>query len=114
MFVIGDKKVVPNLSRKYKQGQEVGLYLQIYNSGIDQTTLRPAIDVEYDLSRIGGETRRIREDWTGMSESGQRLILARFIDTERLVPGEYKITIKIKDTVTGQSLEPVEQFFVIQ
>ena len=49
MFVIGNAKVIPNLSGVYKQGEEVGIYLQVYNSGIDQTTLRPAVDVTYIL-----------------------------------------------------------------
>ena len=41
-FIIGSAKVVPNLSGVYKKGQEVGIYMQVYNAGIDQTTLRPS------------------------------------------------------------------------
>ena len=51
MFVIGNAKVIPNLSGVYKQGEEVGVYLQVYNAQIDQTTLRPAVDVEYVLTK---------------------------------------------------------------
>src|SRR5205823_12025289 len=32
MFIIGNAKVVPNLGGEYKQGQEVGVYLQVYNA----------------------------------------------------------------------------------
>ena len=69
-FIIGNAKVIPNLSGVYKQGQEVGVYLQVYNAGIDQTTLRPAVDVEYVLSKAGKEVFRQPEDWSGLSDSG--------------------------------------------
>ncbi len=45
MFTIGPYKVIPNVSGTYKRGQDVGIYMQVYNAGIDQTTLRPAVDV---------------------------------------------------------------------
>ncbi|HBE81813.1 MAG TPA: GWxTD domain-containing protein, partial [Blastocatellia bacterium] len=75
MFIIGGAKVIPNLEGTYKRGQDVGVYLQVYNAGIDQTTLRPAVDVEYVLSKGGKEVLRQSEDWSGLSDSGQRLTL---------------------------------------
>jgi GWxTD domain-containing protein len=113
-FVIGDKKVVPNLSGSYKQGQEVGIYLQVYNAGIDQTTLRPAIDVEYILLKDGREILKQKENWEGLSDSGQRLTLAKLIPTDQLAAGNYEIKIKIKDHVTGQFLEPTQKFSIIR
>jgi hypothetical protein len=50
-FVIGDKKVIRNLEGVYRSGAPIGIYMQIYNAGIDQTTLRPSVDVEYVLSK---------------------------------------------------------------
>ncbi|MEQ1924457.1 MAG: hypothetical protein ABL952_18315, partial [Pyrinomonadaceae bacterium] len=81
MFVIGGAKVIPNIAASYRQGQEVGVYLQVYNAGIDQTTLRPAVDVEYILTKGGKEIFRQPEDWSGLSDSGQRLTLARLLPT---------------------------------
>ena len=112
-FVIGDKKVIPNLSGIYKKGQEVGVYMQVYNTGIDQTTLRPSVDVEYILSKGGKELLRQSEDWSGLSDSGQRLTLARLLPTAQLETGEYELKIRIKDRVTGQMQEPSEKFTVI-
>jgi GWxTD domain-containing protein len=109
-FVIGDKKVIPNLSATYKRGQEVGVYLQVYNAGIDQTTLRPAVDVEYVLTKDGKEVIRENEDWKGLSDAGQRLVLARFIQTENLAVGEYELKIRIQDRVNNQKLESTEKF----
>jgi hypothetical protein len=111
-FVIGTTKVIPNVAKVYKRGQAVGVYLQIYNAGIDQTTLRPSVDVEYVLTKDGKEVGKQNEDWRGMSDSGQRLTLARLIDTSRLPTGEYDILIRIRDRVTGQALSPAEKFTV--
>jgi len=113
-FVIGTTKVIPNVSGIYKRGQPVGIYLQVYNAGIDQTTLRPSVDVEYVLSQNGKELGKQAEDWKGMSDSGQRLTLARLIDTSRLGAGEYEIAIRIRDRVTGQALSPSQKFTVAQ
>src|SRR6476469_3153383 len=102
-FVIGTTKVIPNVSAVYKRGQPVGVYLQVYNAGIDQTTLRPSVDVEYVLTKDGKELGKHPEDWRGMSDSGQRLTLARLVDTQPLTSGEYELTIRIKDRVSGQT-----------
>ncbi len=98
-FVVGNAKVIPNLSGIYARGSEVGVYMQVYNAEIDQTTLRPAVDVEYILSRDGKELLRQAEDWSGLSDSGQRLTLARLLPTSLLTPGDYELKIQVKDRV---------------
>lgn len=112
-FVIGQTKVIPNVAGIYQKGQPVGVYLQVYNAGIDQTTLRPSVDVEYALMKDGKELGKQTEDWHGMSDSGQRLTLARLIDTRGLTPGEYELTIRIHDRVSGQALAPSAKFTVV-
>src|SRR6266851_4271579 len=111
-FVIGQTKVIPNVSGIYRRGQPLGVYLQIYNAGIDQTTLRPAVDVEYVLMKDGKEIGKQAENWQGMSDAGQRLTLARLIDSQRLTPGDYELTIRIRDRVSGQALTPSAKFSI--
>lgn len=113
-FVIGQTKVIPNVSGTYRRGQPLGVYLQIYNAGIDQTTLRPAVDVEYVLMKDGKEVGKQPETWEGMSDAGQRLTLARLIDSQRLTPGDYELTIRIRDRVSGQGLTPAAKFTIVQ
>jgi GWxTD domain-containing protein len=113
-FVIGQTKVIPNVSGVYRRGDPVGVYLQVYNAGIDQTTLRPSVDVEYALLKDGKEVGKQAEDWRGLSDSGQRLTLARLIDTRQLPPGDYELAIRIRDRVSGQALAPGAKFTVLQ
>lgn len=111
-FVIGTTKVIPNLSGVFRRNDPVGVYLQIYNAAIDQTTLRPAADAEYVLLKDGKELSKHLEDWRGINDAGQRLTLTRLIDTQTLVPGEYKIEVRIHDQVTGQTITPSATFTI--
>src|SRR5438067_847294 len=113
-FVIGDKKVIPNLTGTFHRGSPVGVYMQIYNAGIDQTTLRPSVDVEYALIRDGKELGKQTEDWRGNSDAGQRLTLKRLIDSRQLIPGDYTLEVRVRDHVSGQSLKQAAKFSVLQ
>ena len=113
-FVIGQTKVIPNMTGVYHRGQPVGVYLQLYNAGIDQTTLRPSVDVEYLLTKDGKEISRQAEDWRGVIDSGQRLTLAHLLESQPLAAGEYELTIRIRDRVSGQTLAPAAKFTVTQ
>lgn len=106
-FVIGNTKLIPNLSGVYKRGQPVGVFLQIYNAGIDQTTLRPKVDVEYLISKEGRQVSRSIEDWSGLSDSTERITLARSFPTEALEPGNYSIRVITRDRV-GEKPQVIE------
>jgi len=113
MFTIGNVKVIPNVSGTYHKGTPVGIYMQIYNAGIDQTTLRPSIDVEYALTKDGKEIFKAPEDWRGNSDAGQRLTLARLLDSRTLNPGDYSIEVRVRDRVSGQSLVQTAKFAIV-
>src|SRR5438128_345171 len=113
MFTIGNVKVIPNVSGTYHRGAPVGLYMQIYNAGIDQTTLRPSVDVEYALLKDGKELGKQAEDWRGNSDAGQRLTLARLIDSRALPPGDYAAEVRVRDRVSGQSLVQTAKFTIL-
>ena len=113
MFTIGNVKVIPNVSGSYHRGSPVGVYMQIYNAGVDQTTLRPSVDVEYALMKDGKEVGKQLEDWRGNSDSGQRLTLARLLDSRNLAPGDYALEVRVKDRVSGQALVQSAKFTVL-
>ena len=113
-FVIGNAKVIPNLSGIFKQGQEVGVYMQVYNAGIDGTTLRPSVDVEYILLKDGKQVYHQPEDWSGLSDSGQRLILAKLLPTDKLPVGNYELKVTVKDHTNGTVVENKGNFTITQ
>jgi GWxTD domain-containing protein len=113
MFTIGNVKVIPNVSGSYHRGSPIGVYMQIYNAGVDQTTLRPSVDVEYALLKDGKEIGKQVEDWRGNSDSGQRLTLARLLDSRGLTPGDYSLEVRVKDRVSGQALVQSAKFTIV-
>jgi GWxTD domain-containing protein len=112
-FVIGDKKVIPNLTGTYHRGTPIGIYMQIYNAGVDQTTLRPSVDVEYVLMRDGKEAGKQIEDWRGNRDSGERLTVARLLDSRGLIPGDYAVEVHVHDRVSGQKLVQSAKFTIV-
>src|SRR5947209_11372615 len=113
-FMIGQTKVIPNLSGEFQRGQQVGIYMQVYNVGTDQTTLRPSVDVQYVVLKDGKEVGKTNEDWQGLADNGQRLTLARLLNTTNMAPGKYSIEVRIRDRVSGQSLTQSGEFSVTQ
>ena len=111
-FWIGTTKVIPNIAGVFRRNDPVGVYLQVYNAGIDQTTLRPAADAEYVLIKDGKELSKQLEDWRDINDAGQRLTLTRLIDTRSLAPGEYQIQVRIRDHVTNQTITPSAKFTI--
>jgi hypothetical protein len=55
------------------------------------------------LTKGGKEVFRQKEDWSGLSDSGQRLTLARLLPTDSLPAGEYEIKVLTKDRVRTDS-----------
>src|SRR5262245_54803706 len=105
-FVLGSLKVIPNTARDFKQDQPLGIYMQVYNVGIDQTTLRPSVDIEYVITQKGKEIMRIKEDGkNGLSSiNSQQMTLARLVPLKGFKPGFYDVHVTIKDNVLNQTI----------
>lgn len=117
MFDRGSLKVIPNVGvpPSFKPEQTLGVYMQIYNVAIDQTTLRPGLDVEYLITQQGQEVARLKEDGKdSLSTLGtQQVTLARLIPLKGLKPGVYELTVKVADHVTNKTITRKETFQVI-
>ncbi|MCS6804772.1 MAG: GWxTD domain-containing protein [Blastocatellia bacterium] len=114
-FVMGNLRVRPNVNSIFKPGDPLGVYMQVYNPGIDQTTLRPAVDVEYVVLRDGKEVLRLTEDGqNGLSRfTTQQLTLARLLPVESLQPGTYQLEVRITDHVKQTRLTPKTTFIIL-
>jgi len=107
MFVIGDVKVRPNLSQSFAPNQRLGLYFQVYNAAIDQSSNAPSLRIAYDLFRDGKVLRQLvdREGQSIQYFSDQRVVLVQALGLEGLESGRYSIRIDVKDQIINQSLE---------
>jgi len=118
-FVLGAYKVEPYVSGVYKPGQNLAMYLQVYNAEMDQATLKPALKVEYTIYRGGVEVMSLGED--GQSKmgfidmKGTQLTVVRAIPLTGAIgePGSYTVKVRVTDLVAGKTVEPAAQFVVM-
>src|SRR5262245_14929389 len=115
-FVLGSLKVIPNATGEFKQNQTLGVYMQIYNVGIDQATLRPSADIEYVISQKSKVVMRIKEDGkNGFSSiNSQQMTLARLVPLKDFKPGFYDIQVTIKDNVLNQTITTDKEVFQVK
>lgn len=114
MFVLGDVKIRPSVDKVFLPSDPLGVYLQLYNVGLDQSTLAPAVQVTYS---IVGQGRVLREviDRRGESTqfySGQRLVLIKGLSLNGLNPGEYVLKVHVRDAVGQRELSLSSGFSV--
>ena len=115
-FVLGSFKVIPNATVEFKQDQTLGVYMQVYNVGIDQATLRPSADIEYVISQKSKVVMRIKEDGkNGFSSiNSQQMTLARLVPLKDFKPGFYDIQVMIKDNVLNQTITTDKEVFQVK
>lgn len=118
-FIKGRYKVRPYVSAVYKPGQNLALFLQVYDAEMDQATLTPALKVEYIISKGGQEVLSFVEDGKSpngiVDLKGQQLVVARGIPlTERLAePGTYTATVRVTDLVSQKVVTPSVAYTVV-
>jgi GWxTD domain-containing protein len=118
-FIIGRYKVKPFVSGVYKPGQNLALFLQVYDAEMDQQTLQPALKIEYVISKGNQEILRITEDGKSkqgiVDMKGQQLVVARSIALQDKLaePGSYTVTARITDLVSQKVVTPQAQYTVV-
>ena len=66
------------------------------------------------MLKDGKEVGKQIEDWRGISTTGDRLTLARLIDSRGLNPGAYAIEVRARDRVSGQALVQTTKFTIVK
>ena len=114
MFVIGDVKVLPNLDRTFETDGVLGLYFQVYNAQLDQTTLKPSLKVTYRLLSDGKVLRKTT-DLNGESiqyHSTSRIVLIKLLSLQGIPSGNYRLQIELEDLLSRQQVALDEKLSV--
>ncbi|HXK61597.1 MAG TPA: GWxTD domain-containing protein [Acidobacteriota bacterium] len=114
MFVLGDVKIRPSLRKTFTNDRPLGVYLQLYNVGLDQANLAPALAVSYKIIRDGETVVEVTEE-SGESVqyfSGQRVVLIKSLPIKDLQPGRYTVAVEVKDLINNQDLNLQDNFQV--
>ncbi len=115
MFILGDIKVRPSVSHLFSTENNLGIYLQLYNLGIDQASRTPWMETRYRILRDGqtvieltgetGEGVRIYSD--------RRAVLVKTLPVRALEPGEYELEVEIQDRIREESLTLNQNFRLV-
>jgi GWxTD domain-containing protein len=109
-FVIGGTKVRPSVKQQFTRDQNLGIYMQVYNLGIDPETKKPKADIQFAISRDGKPILNQPEDAAKLASASQQLTLQKTMPLKSLPPGKYTVQIVVKDNVKNQTLSPTATF----
>ncbi len=113
-FVLGDLKIIPNVTNVFYPGEKLNAYLQVYNVQLDQSTLLPQLETRFRLRR-GDAVMREFQDNTGHSVqyySEQRLVLLHEFDLGNLEAGVYQLEIEVRDLISDFTAVAREKFTI--
>jgi GWxTD domain-containing protein len=112
MFVIGSMKVRPKLDLSFTSNQSIGLYFQIYNLKIDDTTHKNNASVEIQILQGNQAVKHVVQSSEQLHQSGEQMTVQESLPAQTLAPGKYRIEIKTTDAVAHQSVTRTAEFTV--
>jgi hypothetical protein len=109
-FVIGGTKVRPSVNSTFTREQKLGIYMQVYNLGIDDKTHKPSLDVHYEVEKDGKSLLDQAEDPANLKKASQQYTVIKTMGLKGLSPGKYTVQIKITDKIKNQTVSPSATF----
>ncbi len=115
MFVLGDVWIRPSVDKSFTREDSLSVYVQMYNTGVDQTSLAPSLAVTYKI--VDGEGRILAqlEDRNGTSVqfvSGQRVVLIGQFQLANFDPGRYTLEVAVHDRIKDETVQLTDRFQV--
>lgn len=109
-FVIGGTKVRPSVNQTFTRDQKLGIYMQVYNLGLDEKTHKPSVNVEYQLLKDGKALLEQGEDPARLKSASQQFTVEKTMPLSSLQPGKYTVQIKVSDNIKKQTVSPSTTF----
>ena len=101
----GGLKIYPNMGNVFSPNSPIGLYAEIYNLGIDQSTGRPSIEVLAEMIGPRGQVVQ-KENLTSIATVfyGDRVSVARLWPQPDLATGSYTFRLSVNDRIGNQEI----------
>jgi GWxTD domain-containing protein len=113
-FVIGGTKVRPRVGDPptFNRDQHLGMYMQVYNLGVNPQTHRPNAQIEYDLLKDGKSVFSTTESAAQIKDASSQLTIEKTLSLQPLTPGDYKMAIKVTDNIKKKMIDSAAPFVV--
>jgi GWxTD domain-containing protein len=111
-FVLNSYKVRPRVNQEFSNADKLGIYLQLYNLKLDETTHRTMASVAYRITKENQEVWTAVETADHLHQGGEQLTIERFLPVSSFSPGRYMIEVICVDMLTNQTVTRYSYFTV--
>jgi len=119
-FVIGNTYIRPRVASNpvtpisFARNQKLNFWMQVYNLGIDEKSKSNAATVQYIITNTDSNKTVLdtSEDSKTIGGNSDQLTVEKSVPLTNLVPGKYKVVIKINDSVSKQEIVQSAPFSV--
>ncbi len=113
-FIIGNTKVMPVVGDHFRRSQSMGIYMQLYNLKVSQTTHKPSATIDWKI--LNAATHKLIfshvEQAQQMSNAAEQMTLEKTLPLEGFSPGAYELQVQVTDNLDHQTISPQATFFV--
>jgi GWxTD domain-containing protein len=111
-FVLNSYKVRPRLSQEFFSTDKLGIFLQLYNLKLGETSHKTNVSVAYRITKDQQEIWRMVETPDHLHQGGEQITIERLIPVASLVPGRYTIEVTAIDLLTNDTVIRAAEFTV--
>lgn len=113
-FVIGSTKVRPSVGDIFVQNQNryLGIYMQVYNLGVNPKTHRPNAEIQYDLMKNGKSIFTTTEQAADIKNASNQVTIEKTLPLLPLSPGDYTMAVKVTDNIKNKTIDNKAAFVV--
>jgi GWxTD domain-containing protein len=112
-FHVGKFRIVPRPDGAFRKSDELNIYFQVYNPGLDQATGKPRLDVAY-VFRQRSPDGSFQEIGTYEVKNAGGQVQGYAVPLERWPAGEYQVAVTVKDLAGGASASAEAPFVIRQ
>ena len=121
-FAFGMQELIPASEMEFKKSEELSIFFQVYNSGLDQAG-KPNLTLEYEFHKVEGGAEKFFNK-TNPQQVNASNLPPQFDPAKFPVPGgitvplssfgegEYRLAIKINDKAAGKTINRDIKFTV--
>jgi hypothetical protein len=121
-FAFGMQELVPATDMEFKKAEELSIFFQVYNAGLDQAG-KPNLTLEYEFHRIEGGAEKFfnktNPQQVNASNLPPQFDPAKFpvpggitVPLASFAEGDYRLAIKITDKAAGKTINRDIKFTV--
>ncbi len=111
-FVIGSTKVRPKLDQAFRSDQPVGVFFQIYNLKMDDTTHKNNAKVEMHIFQGDKSIADVTQTSADVHQTGEEMTVMQALSFQGMAPGKYRLDVLATDEVSNQTVTLSTEFTV--